>query len=556
MSGPFEIDLAYVASRPHHEQLEIYSQVQRMAGGLKGNPLWGVIPHAKQIEYLSIDTQVGAFLGGNRSGKSFAGTLYDILQVVDEECVPPWLLPYKHWVGECAWRVATPTLKTTLKQVVLPLFELMFPKDQLWKGSWDRAYHNDDRILTLANGNTIDFLTYEMKVDAFSGAAKHGIRLDEEPQGYKGRKIYEESMARLLSTGGDFRMTFTPLYGLSWSYHELTVKGVPRNDDEVKTVTVDMDDNPHLDERTKRLYLSKISPAMRKARKAGEFIHFEGLIYPEWDDSVHVIPEHQLPRDERGKLRCEVYVGIDPGRDHPLAIVWAYAMDGRLVIFDSIKLRGEGTDAESIAHMIAERNHVWGCRPRWYVIDPSARNKAHATGRSMQDELRRHGISTRPGQNARMAGYSRVAQLLRDRVTVDGRKVPRDEIEAREAAGEVLLPRLQVTENNSDPENEEVPGLVEEFPLYRWKPRSVSANEGPTPQEPIKVKDDALDAMRYLIMSNPTELIVPEDEDLPPENPNEYEAWARAKKLRDHVETLMQRKRGRGRRRDNPGVVT
>jgi phage terminase large subunit-like protein len=223
--GLGELNLAALDALPADQREQAMWAIDRLQRGAKVNPLWGYVPHAKQRTYHEIGSMIGAFVGGNRSGKSYAGTADDIIQVVDADALPPHLAGFKRWDGECHRRVGTPNLRTTLKKTVLPLFKRLLPKDQLWKGSWDRAFNGEDRVLTLANGNTVDFLTYEMDVDAWAGAELHGIRFDEEPKGFKGRTIFEESIMRLLSTRGEFRMTFTPLLGLSWSYYELTVAG-------------------------------------------------------------------------------------------------------------------------------------------------------------------------------------------------------------------------------------------------------------------------------------------------------------------------------------------
>jgi hypothetical protein len=107
----------------------------------------------------------------------------------------------------------------------------------------------------------------------------------------------------------------TPLLGLSWTYHELTKSGTPKNDEEVHTITVDMDDNPHLDARTKARYLKGLSAEERAARKSGRFVHFAGLIFPEFSPEVHVLPEHNPPEGST------IVVGIDPGLRHMAAVV-------------------------------------------------------------------------------------------------------------------------------------------------------------------------------------------------------------------------------------------
>lgn len=467
----FQIDLAALKNLPRAERDEVMRKLEQFQKLLERNPLWGYDPHPKQIEYHTATQPIVAFLGGNRAGKTTAGIAHDIIQAVDREALPPWLEPYKRH-EEFYCRIVTPDLVATLEGVVLPKIRELVPREQLWKGSWEKAWDQRRRRLIFENGNWFDFLTHEMDLDRFSGAALHQVHFDEEPPGQKGRLIWQESLMRVIDYGGTTRITMTPLLGLSWSYHELTNKGVPRQDDEVYAVTVDMDDNPHLNQAAKERVLSGLSAEERAARKSGRFVHFAGLIYPEFDPGRHVIPALDVLPDD-----VEVFVGIDPGIRHMAGVVFCYldAQD-RLVVFDELPVQGE-TVAQVCAR-IHGRNERWGVRPRWYVIDPAARNKHHQTGRSDQMEYADHGIVAVPGQNARGAGFNRVKERLE--------------------AGRLLV--------TADCEV-----LVEQFREYRWK--TSKAGESDPREEPVKHNDHLLDALRYVVMSRP---VTPTDSDREP----------------------------------------
>lgn len=478
----------------------------------------------------------------SNSGKTYAGVLDDIIQCLDEWALPPWLRQFKRWNHPVEWRVGTVNERTTLNQVLLPLYRKLIPRDQLLDGNWRKAYNADRRELKFANGSVIDFLTYQMDLDAWAGVARHGIRLDEEPRGEHGRRIFDECMQRLVSTGGDMRLTFTPLFGLSWSYYELTKNGDPRVDDEVRVVQVDMDENPTLDEAAKQRALKRLTAEVRQARKSGLWVHFQGQIYPEWDPSVHVIDDHPVPRLRDGR-QAAVYVGLDPGRDHPFAIVWGYVHEGRIVILHGAKVRGEGTDAKSIAELIHATNRILGVKPRGYVIDPIAFRENHETGQrgSFAVQLRGHGIRCRPGHNSHDAGFSRVAELLSD---TPPPTPPHDAGEDYEPPDMSGVRRLQVMASCSNPDDPEMPGVIEEFPMYRWRQRASSVQEGSSPQEPIKRNDDYLDAIRYLVMSNPKELMLPgeDGDEKPPSDPAKVNDWHRKQLLKRNMERLKKRR--------------
>jgi hypothetical protein len=317
----------------------------------------------------------------------------------------------------------------------------------------------------------MDFMTHEMDLDQFGAIELERVRFDEEPPGNKGYKIFRECRMRVVSTGGDLRFTMTPLLGLSWTYYELTRDGEPKWDDRVRVVTVDMDDNPHLVEAQKREALEGLSKQERQARKSGRFVHFEGLIYDEFRKDKHVVPElSHLP--ENGKL----YEGIDPGLRNPAYVLVLLDDDDTMTVIDEIP--PEPRTVAEMALLVHGIREKWGIKPNWTVIDPSARNKSHQTGRSDQAEYMDHGIYTLPGQNSRTAGFNRVKERL----------APVDP-----DTGDSLEPRLFICANCEE--------TISQFTTYRWKERKGSEEEGK--DEPVKARDHLLDALRYVVMSRP-----------------------------------------------------
>jgi hypothetical protein len=275
----------------------------------------------------------------------------------------------------------------------------------------------------------------------------------------------------------------TPLLGLSWIYYEVTEDDEPRDDDEVRVVTGSMSDNPHLSEkhqaRLRKRWESK--PLTLEARMHGRFVHFEGLVYDEFREDRHVIADRPIPRaDARAKPMVPIYASIDPGIDHPAGLVffWLNAEDVAHVFFAE---KWQGAIVADIAaewHAVCDR---WSFRPRWTVIDPAARNRNPATGRSIQQEFTEHGVFTIPGQNAREAGYDRVKERLRT-----------DRLQIHASCGQ----------------------LIDEFKNYRWKRNRQSQSEEQKPGQVIKTNDDLLDALRYGLMSMPQKAADPREDEV------------------------------------------
>src|SRR5271165_6384028 len=429
----------------------------------EANPLLRYEPHPKQRQFHEARTYIKAFLGGNRSGKTTAGIVDDIIQAVDADCLPGHLASYKKFEPPFHCRVVCPSEKI-LESIVFQKLREWMPRDQYLAGEWSKAFSKSQRILTLKNGSYFDFLTYEQDVDKHGGAAKHRIHYDEVPP----QHIWNEGKMRLADyEGADALFTMTPLEGLNWAYDELWVPWEKGHLEDGFIVTVDIDDNPYLDEGQRDKALKGYSSAELQARKKGRFVHFAGMIYPQFDRSRHVIPERPIPD---GSF---VYVGIDPGIRIMAAVLWTYVEPGgRIIVFDELALQGHTVEGVAKAIKLINAKHgnkVTGpINPRAYIIDPIARNIEAISGRSIQREFTDHGIYTVLGQNAVSAGINRVSERL-------------------ENGNLQIMACCQV--------------LIDQFRKYRWK--TPGRSEDDPRERPVKNDDHLLDALRYIVAHRP-----------------------------------------------------
>ncbi len=463
------VDPAALAALPPEQQEQAHLLLEELEKELRANPMLGFEPHPKQVNFLSSNEPLKAFLGGNRSGKTTAGILDDLIQAVDRDCLPEHLLPYKKWDPPFHCRILAPKLTGTIEAVIFEKLREWAPKDQLVGNTFEKALDKQMRTLHFKNGSTFDFLSYEMDLDAFGGAAKHRIHYDEEPP----RPIRNESMMRLIDYGGDELFTMTPLIGMSWMFDEIWEPFTKETLEEATVVVVDMDDNPFLDEKTKARALKGLSSEERKARKSGRFVSFAGMVYPEFGPR-HVIPERAI--GEAVPQGAKAYIGIDPGMRIMAAVLFTYLTpEDTLVMFDELALQGHNVEqvCDAIRLVNLKHSRLVGeqkipLTPQWYVIDPAARNVNHQTGRSDQQEYTTHGIVTIAGQNSVTAGINRVKERLENG-------------------------RLLVTANCVE--------TIREFRRYRWK--APTRGENDPKEQPVKTDDHLLDALRYVVMSCP-----------------------------------------------------
>lgn len=352
-------------------------------------------PHSKQVIFHSSPDYGRIYIGGNRTGKSYSAVVEDIWWATGthpyRETPPP---PVRG-------RVVAVDYVKGVAQIILPLFKRLVLPSMLVNGSWEDSYSSGERVLTFANGSTIEFMSYEQETEKFAGTSRHFIHYDEEPP----KNVYDECQMRILDTDGEFWISMTPVEGMTWLYETLYEKIAEGSDTEilipenapVRQVTrspslemtcieVDMDENPYLSERGKRRALnSATDEESYQARKSGKFVQMQGLIFPEFDPEVHVI-EPFIP-----DKRWDWYMSIDHGWNNPTAILWhAVSPDGTIYTF-SEHYKSQMT-IEQHATTIHMREAAWGKSPEIRTGDPAMKQTSGITATSIVTEYADRGI--------------------------------------------------------------------------------------------------------------------------------------------------------------------
>ena len=194
------------------------------------------------------------------------------------------------------------------------------------------------------------------------------------------------------------------------------------------------------------------------------FEKFEGLIYPDFEESLHVTtPPGRSPTDI-------FFVSVDVGWNHPTAMVLAKEdVAHNIYVLDEV--REQYLDTKGISNHLKSlltRNDLSKENISSFIIDPASKGTQQTSSMSMYDQLLEEGWPFVVGNNDRMAGINRVTRLLRERkLFVSGR----------------------------------CEKLIEEFKSYHWKGWKESSDSSRA--EPFKVGDDLMDCTRYLIMSRP-----------------------------------------------------
>lgn len=180
--------------------------------------------YAKQMQFFGLgkEFQERALFGGNRSGKTIAGTFEDTLHLTG--LYPDWWDGYRFDRPIDAW-ASGDTGKTTRDILQATLLGKpgdesafgtgMIPGDLILRTTVKHGLA--DAVETIfvrhCSGGTssLQLKSYDQGRDAFQGTAEDLIHLDEECD----LEIYVECLLRLMTTDGRLILTATPLLGLT-----------------------------------------------------------------------------------------------------------------------------------------------------------------------------------------------------------------------------------------------------------------------------------------------------------------------------------------------------
>ncbi len=432
--------------------------------------------HAKQLAFLRSQARLVALVGGAGSGKTTAGVVWSLMRAVT-------------WPGSRGMMIARsyPQLKQSLL-VELERWAHEARLDLRWR------FNRQDMEVQLPNGSRF-WLRSADRPESLLGADLAWVYGDEVALWEENAFKYTLSRLRQPGFHQQAAFTFTPK-GRNWAFD---VFGRPRAD--VEAIRCSTRENPHLDPSFVHMLEAQYGDTpFARQEIDGDFVSFEGLVYPQFNELAHVRP---LPEEWRV---TRVVAGVDWGYTSPGAIVVLAALaptaathaDGTPAIPSgpaaSVAFSGEGVWGKpswqpkegspqgssalwavdevyarqvppvgpgecwvSIAHRLQER---WGIEA--FYCDPSEPANIAA--------LAREGLPAAAGDNSVEPGIARVAALL--------------------SAGQLAVAPS-------------CPNLIDEFTRYAYE----VDRDGRATGRVLKAFDHALDALRYAVVglqSRPT----------------------------------------------------
>ncbi len=414
--------------------------------------------HKKQLAFHKCKKRNRWVFGGNRSGKTECGAVEAI-----------WMLrgihPYrKNRKDVFGWSVSlsqqvqrdvaqSKILKYLPKDWIVDIVMLSGRKDAPSGGIIDQI-----KIRNVFGGiSTLGFKSCDQGRDKFQGCSLDFVWIDEEPP----KDVYEECLMRVMDRRGDIFGTMTPLKGETFIYNEIYLNR--KNNPEVWCEFVSWEDNPYLSKKEIALLSSAMDESTLDARKYGRFSRGAGLVYPEFDPAVHVIPPFPVPPEWQDNI------SIDPGLNNPLSAHW-YATDWDGNIYVVAEHFEAGRDVDYHASCIREisRRIGWKTDPKGRInalIDSAANQRTLAASKSVAELFCDKGILVDTNVDKDVfSGICRVKDYL------------------RRGNG---LPDIYVFDTCKN--------MIDEFLNYHWA-------DG---DSPVKRDDHCMDELRYFVMSRP-----------------------------------------------------
>ena len=189
----------------------------------------------------------------------------------------------------------------------------------------------------------------------------------------------------------------------------------------------------------------------------GSWDAFEGQIYPDYDDRVHIVPDKQLPRE------WSRVIAIDHGKTNPTAVLWgAIDNDDCLWIYREHYEGGRDVDY----HTKIIKAYKDEGLDEVYLIDPSTGAGKKDDPETIGNRYRQLGVPVGGAWNDVQGGIDKVTEYLKKN-------------------------KLKIMRSCVNTQREII--------NYQWQQPSSAKIDMNQPEKPLKKDDHAMDSMRYMV---------------------------------------------------------
>lgn len=355
-------------------------------------------------------------------------------------------------------------------------------------------YNRNDKVWRFRNGSELEFGYLESDDDVYQykSAEYDIIIMDEASEFSYFQFVYLFSRLRTSiekkragSKPHMLLMTNPEGKGVAWLkryFVEATDRGrrvvtylmqpdQPDSEITVAFVPSKVTDNPHIDPDYRKS-LTMLPEIKRRQLLEGDWDTFEGMFFPEFEDSIHVIKPFEIPET------WERVRGIDHGYTNPTACVWvAFDEDDRAYVYREYQKTKTlpSEHASNIIELSAEpRDRRPAFRPeiRRTMADSAMWARTGHAKYTIAEQFRQAGLPLNKSNKNRTDGWTRLRELLH----VPDVPNPQPGIFFFDTCGETIKCLKGLTFQDAD------------------KP-------GSDPDDCNKVDDHLADALRYVLMS-------------------------------------------------------
>jgi len=412
--------------------------------------------HLKQMAFHKCLKRNRWVFGGNRSGKTECGAVEAVWWARGIHPYRPNRENVCGWVVSPTYEVQREVSQSKILSYLRPEWIVDVTMQSGRKSSPEGGVIDYLTIKNVFGGvSRIGFKSADQGREKFQGASLDFVWFDEEPP----RDVYEECLMRVMDRKGEIWGTMTPLKGRTFVYDEIYLN--KRQNKEIWSITMEWADNPYLDPQEIELLTNAFDKESVESRRYGKFSDEGGLVYPEFDDSVHVVDPFPVPKDWYDNI------SIDPGLHNPLsAHFYAVDYDGNVYVIAEHYESGRDIDYHAARIKAIADELDW-----------------HRDGKGRLRCI----IDSAAGQRT-LSSLKSVADLFYEKDILCDTKVDKDLWSGIAAVKDWLKerpPKLVIFRNCVN--------MIREIKGYRW-------GNG---DAPIKEDDHAMDELRYYLMSKP-----------------------------------------------------
>lgn len=326
----FEISSEKLAEMSKDEKLDMYRMLKELkhTQELRKNEIYLENAHLGQIAFHKAKNPIRIFLGGNRSGKTTAGTNETYYRCSGKHPFHRHRTPIK----AC---IVAQDFTTHVKDIIEEKLKEWFPPGFIVKvdtnhaKAWAKVY--------CENGSTIDIKTHDQDIKVFEGSDYDFVWFDEPPP----QAIFIALWRGLTDREGDCIITGTPIVE-PWMYDKVMEADAEDMQGDVWYQYVNSYENAKNlgegDEELGKARLARFERQLdedeRMARIEGKFLSLKGIIFKKWSRKDHRIPRFPWPND------WPIMYSVDPHPRKP----WAVSFVGITANKNKILLHSELVD--------------------------------------------------------------------------------------------------------------------------------------------------------------------------------------------------------------------